>query len=107
MKTNLHYVLFISFFLLTFSIYSQQNYWIEAVFKEGTQNTSLKNLNDKNYKTYQLDNVKFKEQLVGAPIRGKFSGRSNTIISFPNENGEIERFRIVEAPVLSDDLSIK
>ena len=105
MKTNLHYVFFISFFLVTFSIYSQQNYWTEDVFKEGTLGVSLKKLDDTNYKTYQLNSIVFKEQLVGAPIRGRFNGKSNTIVSFPNENGEIERFRVIEAPVLSDELS--
>ncbi len=75
MKTNLHYVLFISFFLLTFSVFSQQNYWIEAVFKDGTQGISLKNLNDSKYKTYQLDNITYKEQLVGSQIRGQFRGK--------------------------------
>lgn len=107
MKTNLHYVLFISFFLLTFSVFSQQNYWTEAVFKDGTQGVSLKNLDHSNYKTYQLDYMAFKKQLVGAPIRGQFSGKSNTVVSFPNENGKLERFRIIEAPVLSDELSAR
>jgi subtilisin-like proprotein convertase family protein len=105
MKTKLHYVLFISFFLLTFSISSQQNYWNETNLKEGTQDISLKNLDDSNYKVYQLDNINFKEQLIGAPIRGQFSGKSNTIVSFPNESGKIENFRVIETPVLSQELS--
>ncbi|RLD29275.1 MAG: hypothetical protein DRI75_03770, partial [Bacteroidetes bacterium] len=107
MKTKLHYVFFISFFLLTFSISSQQNYWNEANFKEGTQGVSLKNLDDSNYKMYQLDLISLKEQLVGAPIRGQFSGKSNIIVSFPNEAGKIENFRVIEAPVLSQELSMR
>ncbi len=107
MKTKLHYVFFISFFLLTFSVFSQQNYWTEAVFKNETQGVSLKKLDDSNYKTYLLNNIAFKEQLVGAPVRGQFSGKSNTIISFPNEYGKLEQFRIIEAPVLSEELSAR
>ena len=85
MKTNLHYVFFISFFLLTFSIYSQQNYWTEANFKDQKQGASLKNLDEANYKTYQLVGIVFKKHLIGAPVRGQFSGKSNTIVSFPIE----------------------
>lgn len=107
MKTNLHYVFFISFFLLTFSIYSQQNYWTETNFKEDTKGVSLKNLDEANYKTYQLNNIDFKKQLIGAPMRGQFSGKSKTIVSFPNEKGVLEQFRIVEAPVLSQELSTR
>ena len=90
LKTNLHYVFFISFFLLTFSVFSQQNYWIEAVFKDQAQGISLKNLDDSNYKTYQLNIVALKEQLIGVPVRGQFSGKSNTIISFPISESPIE-----------------
>ncbi|MCH7523688.1 MAG: proprotein convertase P-domain-containing protein [Bacteroidetes bacterium] len=105
MKTKLRYVFFISFFLLTFSISSQQNYWIETNFKDQTQDASLRNLDDSNYKTYQLDNTAFKKQLGGAPIRGQFIGKSKTIVSFPNENGKLEQFRVIETPVLSEELS--
>ena len=90
MKTNLHYVLIISFFLLTFSVYSQKNYWNETTIKDGTQGVSLKNLDQNNYKIFQLENIKFKEHLVQVPIRGQFSGRSNTTVSFPNEKGIFE-----------------
>lgn len=107
MKTNLHYVFLISFFLLTISIYSQQNYWTESNLKNGIQGTTLKNLNENHYKTFSLDYAKFKEQLTGAPIRGDFSGKSNAIISFPNTNGKLEKFRIIEAPVLSEELSAR
>ena len=107
MKTKLRYVFFISFFLLTFSIFCQQNYWIETNFKDQTQGVSLKNLDDSNYKTYLLDKHSFKKQLVGAPIRGQFYGKSKTIVSFPNENGKLEQFRVIETPVLSKELSAR
>ena len=105
MKTNLHYVFFISLFLLTFSISSQQNFWTETNFKEKTQGFSLKDYDDSNYKVYQLNNEAFREQLLKAPVRGQFSGKSNTIISFPNDKGELEYFRVIEVPVLSVELS--
>jgi subtilisin-like proprotein convertase family protein len=106
MKANLHYVFFISFFLLTYSIYSQQNYWNKSDFKEGTQGVSFKKLDVSNYKTFQLNKKAFKEQLARAPLRGQFSGKSNTIVNFPNEKGILEQFRVTETPVLSKELSV-
>jgi len=106
MKTNQQFVLFISFFLLSISIYSQQNYWTNTAFKGGTQGVSLKNLDSKNYQTYQLDLNVFNQKLEGAPSRGEISTKSSTTVSFPDENGDFKTFRIVEAPVLSPELAL-
>ena len=105
MKTNLHYVFFISFFLLTFSIFGQQNYWTSLNNSKETQRSLFKNFDQSAFKTYQLNDAALKQQLIGVPIRGQFSGKSHTIISFPNEYGKLEKFRIIEAPLLSLELS--
>lgn len=107
MKTNLHHVLFISFFLLTFSVFSQKNYWIETDYVEGTKGITLKNLDRKHYKTFQLDNDIFTEQLVQAPLRVESNSRSETKIYLPGLNGKIESFRIYEAPVLAPELAAR
>ncbi len=107
MKTNLRYVFSVALFFLAFSIYGQQGYWTKGVFVDGTQDVSLRNLSSNNYEIYQLDMAAFKQQLVGAPMRGQFNGRSNTIVTFPDEKGKLERFRVVEAPVLSPGLAAR
>ena len=59
------------------------------------------------YQLFQLDIETFKEQLKGAPVRGSFSGRSKQIIYLPNEEGNLERFYVMETPILEDALARK
>ena len=56
------------------------------------------------YRLYEFDYVKFKNQLINVPLRENFTGISNVIISFPMPNGNLEQFRILEAPVFESDL---
>ncbi|WAC01141.1 M12 family metallo-peptidase [Lacinutrix neustonica] len=57
--------------------------------------------------TYHLNFEGLKQALIKAPIRGSASNNSNVIIEFPNDRGEFERFRIVEASVMHPDLEAK
>ncbi len=57
--------------------------------------------------TYNLNIEALKQALSKAPIRGEFYGNSNLIISFPNAEGELESFRIMEASVMHPDLQAK
>ncbi len=105
MKVNLRYLLSFTLFFLAFSTFGQNGYWTQKVIDDGANGISFRSLDTNNYKVFDLNVTNFKQQLVGAPLRGNFSGRSNTIASFPNEKGVFERFRIVETPVLSEELS--
>jgi len=61
--------------------------------------------NKANY--YTLNAHGLKQALLNAPIRGEFQGESSLIIGFPNANGDIENYRIVEASVMEDELQAK
>jgi len=105
MKTKLHYVFSITLFFMAFSMFSQSSYWKQS---DGiTQNNSLRHLDANNYTVFDLDIELFKQELIGAPRRGQFSGHSNTVLEFPNDKGILERFRIIEVPTLSDELSLQ
>ena len=56
------------------------------------------------YQIMHLDFNTFKQTLIGAPIdiEGVFS---NTIVSFPNSEGEVSRFRVYEAPIMEKGLA--
>lgn len=56
---------------------------------------------------YVLDLNKLKTVLQGAPVRGKFSGQSNLIISFPTSSGKMERFKVMESPIMHAVLADK
>ena len=104
MKTKLHFVLSLSMFLSVFSVFAQQGYWQKSD-KSILNGNSEKTLNEKFYQTYQLDLDAFKAQLVNAPMRSATITNSNTNVFLPNIKGELEQFRVVEAPVLSQELS--
>ncbi|MDO1501936.1 thrombospondin type 3 repeat-containing protein [Winogradskyella maritima] len=103
MKTKLHLVLSFCMFLTVFSAVAQQGYWQKISSTDRSISDKLTNLKQDNFETYQLDINAFKNGLIGAPLRGTAS--SNVIVYLPNENNELEPFRVVEAPVLSDALS--
>jgi len=103
MKTKLHFVLSLSMLLSLFYATAQQNYWQKTDINL-SDNDGNSELNEKFYQTYKLDLEAFKIQLSDAPLRST-SVTSNTKIYLPNHKGEMEQFRVVEAPVLSEELS--
>ena len=61
----------------------------------------------RDFKVFELDLEKFQSSLVGAPLRGEFSGRSNVIAEFPTPEGTFEQFRITESPIMEAGLAAK
>gem|GEM_PF-332424 len=55
--------------------------------------------------TFSLDTDGLRQALVKTPQRGGLAKVSNVVLSFPNADGEFERFRIFEASVLHPDLA--
>lgn len=89
-----------------FSVYAQQNSPWQSIDKTALQTyskverTSVVNKFD----AYSLDLSTFKSQLQNAPLRGVSSTISTKITYFPNAEGEIQPYRIYEAPVMHKDL---
>ncbi|WP_445717975.1 reprolysin-like metallopeptidase [Flavobacterium sp.] len=59
------------------------------------------------YSIWRLDLQGLKNQLRDAPVRGDFSGESNIIIQLPNAEGQLERFRVLETPIMEKGLADK
>ncbi|GGI56352.1 immunoglobulin-like domain-containing protein [Winogradskyella haliclonae] len=94
------------FFLSTIIAFSQgQSLWKKQNASTSNIKESRKNLPNK--ETYSLDINNLKSALELAPKRGEFSGQSDVIITFPNDNGEFERYRVMEASVMHPDLEAK
>lgn len=106
MKLKLLYILSFTFLLLTLCVNAQESKWTKSSFTEGTQGVSLQNLDADHYSIFNLDIDGIKQQLVGAPLRSESNGLSNTVVTFPDENGKEHQYVIVEAPVLADDVAI-
>lgn len=69
------------------------------------QHLNQSRLLESNTDIYKLNLKRLKEQLENAPKRGAQTP-STTRVEFPNLNGEMERYSIYEAPVLSEALSV-
>ena len=88
------------------SVMSQSNsFWQKTTFSNNAIKASKQDLPKNN--TYALNLDALRQALQNAPVRGEFSGQSNLIISFPNVDGEFERFAITEASVMHPTLSAK
>lgn len=103
MKTKLHFVLSILLFLTVFSATAQVSYWQKTDRTDLNGNTTT--LNQKFFQIYNLDIDGLKAQLASTPKRSETTKVSNSKVFFPNIKGELEQFRVVEAPVLSELLS--
>jgi gliding motility-associated-like protein len=104
MKTKLHFVLSLSMFLSVFSVVAQQSYW-QKIDRPVLSSDNQSNLNQKFYQTYQLDIDAFKAELANAPLRSATTTQSSSRVYLPNIQGELEQFMVVEAPILSEELS--
>lgn len=98
--------LIITFFSLSLSF--AQSAWTKAD-EEAVSKMEKVNRNSfpTTFQLFHLDLNLFKQQLEGAPVRGNFSGRSKKIIYLPNEEGNLERFYVMETPIMEADLARK
>lgn len=56
---------------------------------------------------FELDVSSLKQELTKAPNRNSGRNTSNTIVSFPNSEGEIEQFSVFNAPVMDPELAAR
>lgn len=101
---------FLFTFLISFSAVSQNNLWSAAnesvigrdVFAAaGTERP-------KAYKLFRLQESSFQNLLRQAPSERTVSAaRSSFVIEFPDAEGRLRRFRIVDAPVMAPELAAK
>ena len=98
-------ILIMAFFGFTLSA-QKTNPWQQ---QDESKLTNLQKVNrssfPKKYQILTLDIETFKTQLIGSPIRGQFSGRSNQIIFLPNASGIMERYHVVETPIMEKELA--
>lgn len=57
--------------------------------------------------TFSLNSQSLRQALLNAPDRSNRKTDSNVIVSFPDANGEFERFRVYEASVMHPELAAR
>ncbi|MGB0879261.1 MAG: reprolysin-like metallopeptidase [Polaribacter sp.] len=108
MKQKLQHLL--TFFTLLFfvGVSAQTKIWKTSSKANGQfQGHSIEMLDKNTSEIVELDFEAFKNQLQNAPLRGVSNTSSNTIIHLPDDQGKLQSFRILEAPVFSLSLSAK
>ena len=60
-----------------------------------------------NAKIFELDVTELNKSLLNSPKRSALTSKSNTIISFPNADGKLERYRIFESSNMDPALAAK
>lgn len=94
--------------LCCYEIWSQQRIWERADENMPASQVKLnRNSLPKTYRVFRLDLENFKNQLQGAPVRGQFSGRSSHEIMLPGANGEIQKYYVMETPIMEKELAEK
>lgn len=94
------------FLSATLAFSQQNNFWTkQSAVSNSRVKASKQNL--PKTQTYSLNIEALKQVLVQAPSRDKQSKSSNVIVTFPNPDGMMESFRIVEASNLDSELQAK
>ena len=105
MKIKIHFLLF--FVLVVGFSFSQNKMWTKTSLDKLVNLEKMERASvPKAYEIMKLDFDSFKSSLVGAPLDTD-DILSNTIVSFPNPNGQFSRFRVYETPIMEADLAEK
>jgi len=91
----------ISFAQISKSLWNEtsENKLVSEIFKNKNQ--------IKNPKLFDLDIVNLKQKLSASPKRFEASEKSNVIVSFPNSDGQLESYRILESSNMDAELARK
>lgn len=103
-------LIFISFLFFSISISAQggNNLWTKTT-KESLSKTQkiIRKTEPTKASFYKLDINGLKSILQNAPKRNGFTGTSNVIVDFPNSDGHLEAYRVLEAPVMEETLQLQ
>jgi subtilisin-like proprotein convertase family protein len=101
--------LVICFILIySFSAVAQTEIWIKSLKSTiNSENKVRRSSEPTTAQYYDLNLNALKSQLIGAPMRGQFTGQSNVIIKFPTAEGKFENFRVMESPIMHPGLEAK
>ena len=107
---NKYLLLFIFCLSAIFTSAQQNSYWtpVNESFVSKGKNLFTNTFKPSQYRLYQLKENLLRNVIKGTPLEKTVKiSSSNYIISVPNAEGKIERFRIIEAPVMQPKLAAK
>lgn len=106
MKAKLHFVFSIATFLLTFSALAQNSYWERLNDLTISNRLGKHNIHQGKVHYFVLNQSSFHADVKKASLRTSNKTEA-VVIKMPGSNGEIERFKLYEAPVFAEELALK
>ena len=101
-------IIFILMVLFATSVcFSQSNFWKKSKLNSPEHSSYVKNLQKDKYQIFSLDYDKLKAKLVNAPSRINQSSKYSVVVNFPDEKGNMERFKVYETFLLAPAVAIK
>ena len=107
MNAKLHYVFSIAMLLIVFSSAAQNSSWKKLESIENSENISKLQINKNKAHLFKLDNALFKKNTASVSLRTSKIKNRNTVILLPGIKGNMEHFKIYEAPVFAPELAAK
>ncbi len=107
MRTKLFAIIFLLF--LINNGFSQEKATWRAINESEVANKEKirRNSFPKTYQLFQLDMEAFKSLLIGIPVRGNYVSKTPHIITLPNAEGKLERYDVIETPIMENALAAK
>jgi len=95
--------------LCSLSLFAQQNnFWTPVSESSIAKNLFAQSKRPDKYKLFQLNTNAFRNLMVTVPNEKTVSvGNSLSVISFPDAEGTIKHYKVVEAPVMHPDLAAR
>ena len=87
--------------------FPQSNFWKKSKLNSPEHSSYVKNLQKDKYQIFSLDYDKLKAKLVNAPSRINQSSKYSVVVNFPDEKGNMERFKVYETFLLAPAVAIK
>ncbi|RED50588.1 zinc-dependent metalloprotease [Seonamhaeicola aphaedonensis] len=102
--------LYLLLFLFSINFYAQENssIWVKTSRENALKESKLSQKEEiKKAKYYQLDLVRLSTLLKNIPSRKNSKKTSGIILSFPDKNGQLQPYRIKEAPLFEENFQEK
>ncbi|MGV8945360.1 MAG: reprolysin-like metallopeptidase, partial [Lutibacter sp.] len=104
-KKHFFLAFFLCLFIFSVSAQDKEDFWSKRPdFKKSTAKKLERKSIPSNFDTYQLNVNGLKNKLSNAPKQKGNIEKSSTIISFPNENGKLEKYQVFEASIMEESL---
>src|SRR5688572_9258639 len=93
--------------MTTLGFSQNKNFWTRSSEPASEDQLAQGRSKPTTYKVFNLDFAGLQREVSKAPVRGVSSINTELIIDFPDPDGTIGRFRVIEASVLHPDLAAR